>query len=212
METENSNSVILRHIPRNSTILEIGCAHGRMTRFLKEELNCTVDIVEIDHEAREVAQQWARNSFSISAEAPYWWAKVNLQYDYIICADVLEHLQNPEKTLVECKKLLQPHGSIWISIPNIGHNSVLIDLFNDKFTYREVGLLDSTHLKFFTLHSLLDMIDGVGLLVRDRIDLLNAVHCTEFNNSYEDVPPEVAEFLRQRELGEVYQFVLELVV
>ena len=60
MKTQNSNSVILNNIKPNSIVLEVGCAHGRMTKYLKETLNCTVDIVEIDWEAGDVAKQWAR--------------------------------------------------------------------------------------------------------------------------------------------------------
>jgi cyclopropane fatty-acyl-phospholipid synthase-like methyltransferase len=51
MESNNSNSVILRNIKSNSSVLEIGCAHGRMTKYLKEQLNCEITIVEIDEEA-----------------------------------------------------------------------------------------------------------------------------------------------------------------
>src|SRR5271163_2874968 len=62
MKTQNSNSVILNNIKPNSTVLEIGCAYGRMTKYLKETLNCTVDVVEVDEEAGKVAGQWASHS------------------------------------------------------------------------------------------------------------------------------------------------------
>lgn len=220
MNTINSNSAILKHIAPNSKVLELGCAYGRMTRYMKESLNCTVDTVEIDEEAGKIAANWSNKSFAADLEDPSIWQELNQigcnNYDYIILADVLEHLHDPAKILSSCKQLLRPStpvkwgGTIWISIPNISHNAVIIDLLNDKFTYRDVGLLDNTHLKFFTINSLLELVNQCGLSLVTRIDLKNIVGHTEFNNSYDDVPSEVAEFLKKRELGEVYQFVLEL--
>lgn len=221
MTTGNSNSAILKSgIVRESKVLEIGCAHGRMTRYLKEQLGCVVDTVEIDEEAGTVAASWANKSFAANVEDPNIWNELDEvgcnNYDYIIFADVLEHLHDPASVLRGSKKLLRPtnskrlSGTIWISIPNVAHNSIIIDLLNNKFEYRDVGLLDNTHLKFFTINSLLKMVEDCGLNVVTRYDLINTVENTEFKNSYDDIPPDVAAFLKGRELGEVYQFVLEL--
>lgn len=220
MVTDNSNSVILRNIKSNSKILELGCAHGRMTRYMKEVLNCTIDTVEVDEEAGTIAANWARQSFAANVEDPTIWDELNEigcnDYDYIIFADVLEHLHHPVEVLSKSKKLLKKAdvnkcgGSIWISIPNTAHNAIIIDLMNNKFIYREVGLLDNTHIKLFTIHSILEMIEKAGLSLITRLDLTNPVGHTEFNNSYNDVPSEVANFLKKRELGEIYQFVMEL--
>ena len=217
METDNSNSTILRNISPYTRVLELGCAHGRMTKFLKENLHCKVTIAEYDEEAGQVAAQWAekayvgkdgdieRGGFFIDLDE----AGEN-NFDYIIFADVLEHLRNPERVLEHAKHLLSPTGSVWISIPNISHNAVLIDLWNDKFEYREVGLLDNTHLRFFTAQSLGKMVADCNLKVVNAVNLKNVVENTEFKNSYDDVPPTVALLLKRREHGEIYQFVWEL--
>lgn len=214
MITDNSISVILRNIAPNSKVLELGCAHGRMTRYMKEQLSCSVDIVEIDEEAGQVAARWANKSFGGDLEDSNIWNELNdfecNNYDAIIFADVLEHLRWPEKALSGCKQLLKPNGSIWVSIPNIAHNSVIIDLMRNKFEYRDIGLLDNTHLRFFTFDSFAKMVEACGLTLVTRLDLINTVEFTEFNNSYKDVPEDVANFLKIRELGEVYQFVLEI--
>lgn len=215
METENSNSAILKNIQMYSKVLEIGCAYGRMTKYLKENLHCKITIVEMDMSAGNVARQWANTEHigyhfgNIESEIVRSRIKTE-QFDYIIFADVLEHLHNPQEVLNEIKSCLAPNGSIWISIPNVGHNAVLIDLLNDKFTYRKVGLLDETHIHLFTVNSLEEMIASCGLRVENRINLVNAVEHTEFNNAYTDLPVDVANFLRNREYGEVYQFVWEL--
>jgi 2-polyprenyl-3-methyl-5-hydroxy-6-metoxy-1,4-benzoquinol methylase len=217
MTTENSNATILKNITPYTRVLELGCAHGRMTKYLKEQLHCNVTIAEIDKEAGTVAAQWADKSFlgeDGNIEKGTFFSELNdagvNNLDYIVFADVLEHLRYPEVVLEKSKHLLSSKGSIWVSIPNVSHNAVLIDLWNDLFKYREVGLLDNTHLRFFTAQSLGEMVFNCGLRVASAINLKNVVENTEFNNSYDDVPPTVALLLKRREYGEVYQFVWEL--
>jgi 2-polyprenyl-3-methyl-5-hydroxy-6-metoxy-1,4-benzoquinol methylase len=206
MNSDNSNSTILRNINPNSKVLEFGCAHGRMTKYLKEILQCEVHIVEQDYDDLKIASQWAEKSWHKKIED----FDTDEKYDYIIFADVLEHLIDPRQCLLESKFYLNDNGSIWISIPNVGHNSVLIDLLNNKFEYKEVGLLDKTHLRFFTEQSLSEMVESCALKINQKFNLINTVGNTEFNNSYDDVPDAVSDYLKSRLNGEVYQFVWEL--
>lgn len=217
MSTDNSNSLILRQIKPESKVFEFGCAHGRMTRYLKETLNCTVYVSEIDKESGKSASQWADQSYIGKAgdlENPKFFEKLsdnNIDnFDYIIFADVLEHLRDPRSVLKSAMNLLKPDGSCWVSIPNIAHNSVLIDLWNHKFTYRDVGLLDDTHIRFFTVMSLHQLILDLGLKPGFKHALRNPVENTEFKNSYNDVPEAVAQELKKRLHGEIYQFVWEI--
>ena len=214
---DNSNSLILREIVPNSNVLEFGPAHGRMTKYLKETLNCTISIVEKDTESGTQASIFSNYPFVGDywgdIEKYNWLDKFNvlhIKFDYVIFADVLEHLYNPWEVLSSVKRVLKDTGSVLISVPNVAHNSVLIDLFNNKFEYREVGLLDNTHIRFFTQPSLLDMVTKAGFSVKKILDAHNAVENTEFKNSFEDVPEDVAIFLKQREYGDVYQFVWSL--
>ena len=224
MNSPNSNATILKNIKPNSTVLEVGCAHGRMTKYLKETLNCDVSIIEIDKEAGEVAKQWATHSYL----GPLGDVERKIEFnngtvgsilnhvfnrgatDYIIFADVLEHLHDPAGVLINAKQVLKSDGSIWISIPNVAYNGIISDLINDKFTYRETGLLDDTHLRFFTYHSLAKMIKKCGLKVVNEINLKNPIKYSEFKDAYTQVPSQIASFLRLRPYGEVYQFVWEL--
>jgi len=219
METDNSNSLILRQIKPNTKILEFGPAHGRMTKYLKEVLNCEVYVVEKDEESGKMADQYAVHSwigkeFGEIEGYGYWFLdskRDELKFDYIIFADVLEHLVQPDEILKLSLQLLTDEGSILISIPNIGHNALLIDLLQNKFDYRETGILDKTHLRFFTHDSLKKMISSVGLTISKEINAINAVENTEFKNAYQQLPSEVSAFLKEREYGEVYQFIWKLV-
>jgi len=216
MSSDNSNSVILKNIKPNSKVLEIGCAHGRMTKYLKEILNCKVTIVEKDIESGEIAKQWAETHYiGVNGDIENIFPIMHMgllydTFDYIIFADVLEHLYDPKSVLKKSKSLLKTNGSVWISIPNIAHNSVLIDLWNNKFEYKDIGLLDNTHFRFFTESSLRKMATDCELIISKEINLTNTVENTEFNNSYNNVPLEIIKALKNREYAEIYQFVWEL--
>jgi GT2 family glycosyltransferase/2-polyprenyl-3-methyl-5-hydroxy-6-metoxy-1,4-benzoquinol methylase len=215
MKTDNSNSLILRNIKPNSVVLEMGPAHGRMTKYLKEQLNCEVYIVEKDEEAGKVAAQYATDAIigeeQGDLEKPWWSANlIDQKFDYIIFADVLEHLHDPKTVLENAKFLLKDTGSVLISIPNIAHNAVLIDLLQNKFEYREIGILDKTHLKFFTHNSLKTFVASAGFTVVQECNAINIVSNTEFENSYMQLPTHIGEYLMARPYGEVYQFVWEL--
>lgn len=218
MESANSAAEILRNIRPASDILEIGCAHGRMTKYLREQLGCRVTIVERDREAGSVAAAFASDATLVGDELgdlakDHWHAHLRRKlssFDSIILADVLEHLPEPERVLGRAAEFLRPDGSIWISVPNLTHNSVLIEILNDRFDYRDIGLLDRTHIHFFSEQSLLKLVRRLGLRVSRRLDPIQWVTHTEFRNSYTQLPRSVAKFLKARKNGEIYQFVWEL--
>lgn len=215
MKGDNSLSVILRNMKPETTVLEVGPAHGRMTKYLKEELKCAVDIVEIDEEAGKVASEWAHRSWlgpQLGNIESGMLQDLSIKYDYVIFADVLEHLVNPDKVLSDSKMALKDGGSVWISIPNIAFNGVIIELMNNQFTYRDIGLLDNTHLRFFTMYSLEKMVKKCGFKIHSEFNLQNKVNLSEFKDAYTKVPPQIASFLKFRPGGEVYQMIWELKV
>ena len=112
LTTQNSNSKIINHLQKNKEVLEFGPAFGRLTKYMKEELNCIVDIVEMDTESGTEAAKYARNKCVGSKDGnieQFFWEKIlaGQKYDYIIFADVLEHLHNPEETLKRCYAFLK---------------------------------------------------------------------------------------------------------
>lgn len=212
MDSDNSASLILKQVAPNSTVLEFGPASGYMTKYMKEVLNCEVHIVEIDEADGLEASQFAKTALIGPKDGDiedYNWTDIPA-CDYIIFADVLEHLYNPWQVLQTSTALLKDGGSVLISIPNISHNSVIIDLINGKFDYRKTGLLDSTHIRFFTRKSLLYMVDYAGLRVEKEMNTFCAVEHTEFKNVLTDVSEEVSQVLQARPDGILYQFVWEL--
>jgi len=196
-------------------VLEFGPAYGRLTKYVKENLKCNVTVVEIDEDAAKTLQKFADRCFvgveEGDIEKYYWEKKLEEEkFDYIIFADVLEHLYNPKEVLERSKKFLKEDGSILISIPNISHNSVIIDLINDEFKYREVGLMDDTHIRFFTCKSFKRMISEIRLMPVKEEATYVRVGETEFSNRYEAISKNISKELKKRDMGNIYQYVFEL--
>ncbi|MBT5749698.1 MAG: class I SAM-dependent methyltransferase, partial [Flavobacteriales bacterium] len=210
MNGRNSSSLIIRRIAKNSTVLEFGPANGRMTKYLKETLGCTIYAVELNEESAKDAAEFCQDILVGDIEKFKWLTKYQeIEFDYIIFADVLEHLYNPETVLTKAKTLLKNEGSILISLPNIAHNAIIMDLLNDKFTYKKMGLLDSTHIRFFTKNTLEELITNSGLEIAFETASYAEPSNTEFKNSYTDLGSSVALLLSEREFGEAYQFIFE---
>ncbi len=210
LETRNSLSLIVSRIKPNSIVLEFGPANGRMTKYLKEELDCKVYAVEMDKDSAEDAGEYCEQILVADAEEYTWLDRYkNIEFDYIVFADVLEHLYYPEKVLKNSISLLKDNASILLSVPNIAHNAIIIELLNDKFTYRDVGLLDNTHIRFFTKNTLDKLIKDCDLEIQYETGSYANPANTEFQYNYTDIEENISHVLINRKYGEIYQFILE---
>jgi SAM-dependent methyltransferase len=127
-----------------------------------------VNAIEVDPSRSQVARQKGLHVISGSIEDQGTWEQLGCGYDVIIFADVLEHLRHPEKMLVECHSHLNVGGSVLVSLPNIAHFTARIRLALGRFEYNEEGgILDSTHLRFYTVTSAIRMFAGCGFSVED---------------------------------------------
>ena len=129
------------------------------------------------------------------------------RYDYIVCADVLEHLRQPERILAACRKRLTPEGRLLISVPNAGYSGLVAELLHGEFRYREEGLLDRTHLRFFTRRSLSRFLAEQGWQVDDIDTIERALPESEFRVAYDSLPPAVARHLLATPDALAYQFI-----
>ncbi len=201
---------ILNSVKPNSVVLEFGCANGRMTRYLKEELNCTMYIVEFIKEDFDEAVNYAEKGVCGDILDLKWLKEFEgVEFDYILFADVLEHLYNPLLALESASKLLKDNGQILLSVPNIAHNSVIIDLIQNKFEYRNRGLLDNTHIRFFTYDSLMSLISDCGLVPVEKHSTNCQPKNSEFGNDYSQILA-FSKHLENKKYGTVYQFVVKL--
>ncbi len=205
------NQFLIKNITPGSVVLEFGCHTGRLTKYLKEELGCSVYIVEYDEKAYKVAIQYAK--LGVCGDImDYTWLNTftDIQFDAVIFADVLEHLMEPLDVLKAVGQLLKPEGQILVSIPNVAHNSILLNLFNNEFNYTEVGLLDKTHIRFFAQKNLKPFFQKAGYDIVLADNVIVPYTLSEQFRGINFYNRELYHLLSERDDGDVYQYVLLL--
>jgi 2-polyprenyl-3-methyl-5-hydroxy-6-metoxy-1,4-benzoquinol methylase len=208
----NSHSSILRMVGYNKRVLEAGCASGHVSKMLKAQ-GCSVVGVEMDAAVVELAQPWVERVVVGNFDDGALWEELEGEvFDVALFGDVLEHLKDPLATLCEAVKHLAPSGSVVISVPNITHADVKVALLNGTFPYRDSGLLDRTHIHFFTKESVLELVKRAGLIPTEIYRVTVPAFATEIGVQPSDVSEDVlAAVLRDRE-SETYQFVVRAVL
>jgi SAM-dependent methyltransferase len=144
--------------PTARDVLEIGCGRGRTGRLLEQTLGCRVTGVELNP---EVAAD-AAHHLSRVIVGDVLTVTIDGRYDAIIASELAEHLHDLDAFLIKMKALLKPDGLILLSIPNVGHYSVVEDLLAGRWDYVPAGLLCYTHLRFFTQQTLADWMARLG--------------------------------------------------
>jgi 2-polyprenyl-3-methyl-5-hydroxy-6-metoxy-1,4-benzoquinol methylase len=142
-------------------VLDVGCGFGALGRLLKSRGH-HVTGVELVPEAAEHARQLLDQVTVADVETdglPF----APGSFDVVILADVLEHLIDPWRTVRQAADLLAPGGCVVASVPNVQNIDVLRRLIRGRWDYRERGILDRGHLRFFTLRTLRRMFDEAGL-------------------------------------------------
>ena len=155
------NYVFLEQAKNYRNILECGCSTGFVSRQLAASGSRVVGI-EIDTDAAEIARQFCARVLSIDLNRPGWSNAVGEQFDLVTYGDVLEHLLEPRDVLRETRNLLVPGGRVLISLPNIAFWTIRVKLLMGRFEYESMGLMDYTHLRFFTVHTARKMIEQAG--------------------------------------------------
>lgn len=204
-----SHKIILEQIEEGSTVLECGCATGYMTSFMKEKLGCKVYIIEYDRDGFNIAMNFAEDGICCDLMTEDWIVKFwKMKFDYILFADVLEHLYDPSYPLRNAVPMLKEDGKIIVSLPNIAHNDIIANLVNDRFDYTDIGLLDNTHIKFFGRKNLDVFFNKAGLSVVKLRYNLHAMNRSEQKLDYGEEDSALLEVLENRPYGTVYQFII----
>jgi 2-polyprenyl-3-methyl-5-hydroxy-6-metoxy-1,4-benzoquinol methylase len=208
----NTHAFALAMIGHNKRVLEVGCATGYFTKVLIER-GCKVVGMELDVEAAHLAEELAERVVIGDVEDCAVWEQVDDEsFDVVTFGDVLEHLRDPLTVLRTAKHKLKPSGFIVSSLPNFAHGDVRLSLLHGDFQYRELGLLDRTHLRFFTLQSIRELFDHAGLIVVDTKRIVVPLFDTELELKREDFPEAVIDEIRADREFETYQFVIKSVI
>jgi 2-polyprenyl-3-methyl-5-hydroxy-6-metoxy-1,4-benzoquinol methylase len=161
---------LLERAPPAATVLDVGCWSGFNGDHLLSSRACTVDGVEPDAAMAELAARTYRRVHVCTLEealaGPL--ADARASYDVILLMDVLEHLIDPEGALRACATLVSPGGQLLVSVPNVAHWSVRKRLLTGHWEYEDSGILDRTHLHFFTFATAERLAAKAGLTVSWR--------------------------------------------
>ena len=148
----SSHSQILEWISkeRPAEVLEVGTATGYLSAEMAKR-GCVVTGIEQDPDMAAIAEQYCRKMVVGDVEQLDF--SQFGEYDAIVLGDVVEHLRKPQEFLQKMGKLLKPGGKVLMSLPNVANIWVRLNLLLGRFNYSRVGILDETHLRFFTLES-----------------------------------------------------------
>lgn len=207
----DSLSLIADMVPVGAVLLDLGVGSGALGRYLKEQKNVICDGVTYNPAEEEIAKEWYRQTRVLDLDIidlATVFAEGN--YDCIVCADVLEHLKNPQRVLEACRRLLTPGGRILVSVPNAGYCGLIAELMQGEFRYRMEGLLDNTHLRFFTRKSLKRFFWESKLEIVKLVVTQRALSESEFRAPFDNFPQGVAKYLLAMPDALTYQFICAL--
>lgn len=191
-EKNNVYVKILDLIGKRKRVIDFGCSAGYLGEVLKKDYNCQVWGVEINKEdAKKAKDSYEKVIISDIEDYSFWKKEIGKEkFDVAIFADVLEHLKDPVRALKETKKILKTkNGFVVASIPNVAHLSLRVELLLGRWRYESQGLLDKTHLRFFTLPEVIKLFGKAGLYI------------TKIDYTIKDVPKKtVGEYLTREGL------------
>lgn len=169
IDLENKNRThtrIFDSVPDGSEVLDVGCARGELGSLLREKKSCRVTGIELDPGFAAEARGRLDRVLVGPAESGTLWDELgDADFDVIVCADVLEHLPSPESVLNLAAARLRPGGRLIVSLPNIATWRLRKQLLLGHFEYTDEGIMDRTHLRFYTRDSGLRLIESCGFRV-----------------------------------------------
>jgi ubiquinone/menaquinone biosynthesis C-methylase UbiE len=199
---------VLKNIESNQKVLDVGCATGYLGTHLKNKLNA--ELVGIDNQNYHLEKAEELNVYSdlINLDLNTFQNeldKYSCYFDRIVICDVLEHLNDPVEVLKKLSKLLKNEGKFLIDLPNIAHSSIKYNLLTNNFNYTSMGLLDKTHIRFFTLNSIIAELSKNEFWI-DKIEyIFSGPGQSEQYIDYAKYPPEIIDYIENDIESSIYQ-------
>ncbi len=205
-DLNSPHTMAVLSIPPGSTVLDVGCGPGVVARALaargckvwglerdparaNSARNHCIEVLEADVEAVSLSEEFAGRSF-----------------DVVLFLDVLEHLRDPQAALAGAEAVLAPGGSVLLSVPNVTHGALRLELLSGKFRYRASGLLDRGHLRFFDAEGVDALIRQAGFRSETRLRVTRRLDQTEFDVDLASIPANLRATLESDADALTYQF------
>ncbi|MFI5201667.1 MAG: class I SAM-dependent methyltransferase [Candidatus Kapaibacterium sp.] len=162
----STHALQFRMIPTGARVLDIGCHTGILGAALRERKQCIVTGIDNDSEALHAAAGRLDAVLPVDLEQPGWARRLleagMKDFDILLFGDVIEHTRDPLAIIREARALLAANGKIIVSVPNIANLRIRLGLLRGQFDYTESGILDKTHLRFFTIRSARKLLRKAG--------------------------------------------------
>ena len=207
-EDVTSHGLMLSLVGANKRVLDVGCSTGYLAKALGEQGN-VVSGIEYHQASADKARPFLADLVVGDLEAADIYDSFpDASFDVVVFGDVLEHLRDPLPVLRRSRRLLAPGGSVVISVPNVAHGDVRLSLLAGRFDYRDTGLLDETHVRFFTRDNLDRFLRQAGFTAVEVRTTTAPLFGTELQPRREDYPAELIVDLEADPEAQVYQFIV----
>lgn len=163
VDPDNVAAKISFFIPRKAKVLDVGCGTGSISEVIQRMTGA--ELIGIEPDAERAAAAAARGLTVICGVLTENILLAHGPFDVIVFADVLEHLPDPAEVVLLAKRGLAPNGSIVASVPNVAHWFVRLDLLLGRFDYQDCGIMDATHLRWFTRKTITEFFVRCGFQV-----------------------------------------------
>jgi SAM-dependent methyltransferase len=169
------NRALLRSVhdqlPPGGAVLDVGCASGGLLAALEDHAGRRVGI-EPDPVAATAAR---RHADEVHVGSVHDVEPGDRSFDVVVLGDVLEHVADPDGALRRAAGWVAPGGRLVLSVPNVAHWSIRLEVLRGRWEYRASGILDDTHLRFFTWHSAADLVTAAGLATVERRPVISGL-------------------------------------
>jgi methionine biosynthesis protein MetW len=181
LDPDDAGMKLANLIEPHSRVLDVGCGTGVITNIIRCQKS--VSIIGIEPDAERVQRAVARGlDVHLGVLSPDF-IRQRGPFDYIVFADVLEHLPNPAEIVAMARAGLKPGGSVVASIPNVAHWFVRTDLLRGRFDYQDCGIMDATHLRWFTRRTVREFFERLGFQIT-ALDCTVNINLPDYQRRY----------------------------
>lgn len=211
LRPNDAHGISLQLVGQGKRVLELGAASGHVTKALKSRNN-SVTAVERDGRFESALATIADSVLITDLD----WLDLReglsgKKFDVVLAGDVLEHCRQPELVLLQLHDLLDDGGYVVISLPNVAHADVRLALLTGKFEYSATGLLDQTHIRFFTRDTITTFLNHNDFDVAEIFASTAALGTTEFGAPAPQIPREAVQFVQEDRDSQVYQYIVKAI-
>lgn len=206
-DTNSAHTFVVEMVGTGKRVLDVGCSAGHVSAVLVEAGNDVIG-VEVDADDAELARRQIGTVHVLDLEHQRASDVESGPFDVVLIADVVEHLRDPLPTLRDLTSLLAPGGEIIASVPNGVHADIRLMVLEGRFEYQDSGLLDRTHLRWFTRSTLRDLLAEAGLVGVELRRVVKPTGSTKIVTNVDVHGRDLLDFIAADPDHDTFQFVV----